>query len=350
MFRVIILSLLASTCLAKEKKLILDTFFGSHSTVPHLEQYNVDKSQISVSGISSGAAFATQIHVIYSSHIMGIGMVAGVPYACTGGGSIATAMTSCMTLPSLVSVTYLETLTADADLLGTIDHTAHLSNDKIWIFDGINDTKVNPGIGPKIKSFYAHFSSNPNSNIKTVFNINAEHGMPTKSYGAPCDRFSPQTSYLNNCNFSAAYDLLNFIYGGNLVEPKPGVPVYGQLKQFNQKDLFYFTSPSLYSMDDVGYVYVPKACADKTTSCKLHVAFHGCKMGRQTVQEAYVQHAGYNEVAELNNIIILYPQVIKDLANPQGCWDWWGYTGLTFATKNGFQPTAIKRMIDKITG
>ena len=41
------------------------------------EQYNVDKSQISVSGISSGAAFATQIHVIYSSHIMGIGMVAG---------------------------------------------------------------------------------------------------------------------------------------------------------------------------------------------------------------------------------------------------------------------------------
>ena len=41
MFRVIILSLLASTCLAKEKKLILDTFFGSHSTVPHLGRYNL---------------------------------------------------------------------------------------------------------------------------------------------------------------------------------------------------------------------------------------------------------------------------------------------------------------------
>ena len=41
------------------------------------EQYNVDKSQISVSGVSSGAAFATQIHVIFSSHIMGIGMIAG---------------------------------------------------------------------------------------------------------------------------------------------------------------------------------------------------------------------------------------------------------------------------------
>lgn len=41
------------------------------------EQYNVDKSQISVSGISSGAAFATQMHVIYSSTFMGIGMIAG---------------------------------------------------------------------------------------------------------------------------------------------------------------------------------------------------------------------------------------------------------------------------------
>ena len=68
-----------------------------------------------------------------------------VPYACTGGFSVATALTSCMKMPSLVSTTYLETLTNSADVLGTIDNTAHLSNDRIWIFDGINDTKVNPG-------------------------------------------------------------------------------------------------------------------------------------------------------------------------------------------------------------
>ena len=41
------------------------------------ERYNVDKTQISVSGISSGGAMATQIHVIYSSDIMGAGMIAG---------------------------------------------------------------------------------------------------------------------------------------------------------------------------------------------------------------------------------------------------------------------------------
>ena len=37
----------------------------------------MDKTQISVSGISSGAAMATQMHVIYSSHFMGVGMIAG---------------------------------------------------------------------------------------------------------------------------------------------------------------------------------------------------------------------------------------------------------------------------------
>lgn len=41
------------------------------------ETYNVDQSQISVSGISSGAAMATQIHVIFSKHIMGAGLIAG---------------------------------------------------------------------------------------------------------------------------------------------------------------------------------------------------------------------------------------------------------------------------------
>ena len=40
----------------------------------------MDKTQISVSGISSGAAMATQMHVIYSSHLMGVGMIAGCKY------------------------------------------------------------------------------------------------------------------------------------------------------------------------------------------------------------------------------------------------------------------------------
>ena len=35
-------------------------------------------------------------------------------------------------------------------------------------------------------------------------------------------------------------------------------------------------------------------------------------------------HAGYNEVAEANDIIVLYPQAENTTIpfNPEGCWDW----------------------------
>jgi hypothetical protein len=38
-----------------------------------------------------------------------------------------------------------------------------------------------------------------------------------------------------------------------------------------------------------------------------------------------VSKSGYLEVAEANNIVVLFPQAIKTLDNPNGCWDWWGY-------------------------
>ena len=97
-------------------------------------------------------------------------------------------------------------------------------------------------------------------------------------------------------------------------------------------------------MDSIGYLYVPKACADNNCKnvlitseikiqlilkfiikvCKLHIALHGCGQGRHRIGNEYARYAGYNEVADLNNIIILYPQADSSLlSNPNGCWDWW---------------------------
>ena len=42
-----------------------------------LDEYNIDSAAISVSGISSGAAFATQFHVAHAKSIMGVGAIAG---------------------------------------------------------------------------------------------------------------------------------------------------------------------------------------------------------------------------------------------------------------------------------
>ena len=61
--------------------------------------------------------------------------------------------------------------------------------------------------------------------------------------------------------------------------------------------------------------------------CKLHVAFHGCLQGKQLIGTEFIQHSGFNQVADANDIIILYPQTkvtIVSNMNPNGCWDWWG--------------------------
>jgi predicted peptidase len=48
-----------------------------HIYILLIERYSIDKSKITVSGVSSGAAMASQMHIAYSSIISGSGTVAG---------------------------------------------------------------------------------------------------------------------------------------------------------------------------------------------------------------------------------------------------------------------------------
>ena len=52
----------------------------SYRIVSYAGSYKVDRSKISVSGLSTGGAMATQMHVAYSSVFMGVGIVAGSEY------------------------------------------------------------------------------------------------------------------------------------------------------------------------------------------------------------------------------------------------------------------------------
>jgi len=45
-----------------------------------LPSYGADVTQISVSGLSSGAFMTSQLHVAYSDIVNGVGIVAGGPY------------------------------------------------------------------------------------------------------------------------------------------------------------------------------------------------------------------------------------------------------------------------------
>jgi poly(3-hydroxybutyrate) depolymerase len=80
----------------------------------------------------------------------------------------------------------------------------------------------------------------------------------------------------------------------------------------------------------------------------VHVVFHGCKQGLAAVEEQFVKGSGYARWAESNRLIVLFPQVRSGDLNPNGCWDWWGYSGPRFLEQGAPQMLGVKRMIDQL--
>jgi len=308
-----------------------------------LESYNVDPLSTTVSGLSSGGAMAMQFHVAFSNDVHAAGIFAGLPFACAKGGLIAA--TSCMNSPGLQDV---NKLVGEINTLATaskIDPTSNLDADKVFIFHGTKDTTVGPAAGTKIKEIYERFGVQ----ISTKFDMAAVHGYPTNFYGAACGSSSASTQYINNCNYHGAYVVLNYLYGGNLIEPTGTVALNGYFGQFEQTE---FGASSSISMDSIGFVYVPSGCMDRTKKCKFHIALHGCQQSRTTagVGDIYAKKTGYLEVAELNDIIVLFPQAAANLihGNPNACWDWWGYLNINYLNKDGAQMKALHKMLDRV--
>jgi poly(3-hydroxybutyrate) depolymerase len=79
-------------------------------------------------------------------------------------------------------------------------------------------------------------------------------------------------------------------------------------------------------------------------------------LGASLVGDHFYGRAGYNPVAGANNINVLYPQVqVSKLYpyNPQGCWDFWGYSSVNplapdYYTRNGVQVKAVRAMLDRL--
>jgi hypothetical protein len=74
-------------------------------------------------------------------------------------------------------------------------------------------------------------------------------------------------------------------------------------------------------------------------------------LGKWRIGDVFAKKTGYLEVAELNNIIVLFPQIVAtrtDPENSEGCWDWWGYGSFNYANKLGPQMAGIKQMVSSI--
>ena len=295
--------------------------------------------EYTVSGLSSGAYMAVQFHVAHSAVVKGTGAIAGGPYYCAQGSGW-TAYYNCMAPGWFTPLPSTGLLTAQAQRhasAGRIDATANLSSARAWLFSGTEDDTVRRGVVDALHAFYSHYKAN----TVLVGDKPAGHAMVTQDAGNACS--ATAAPYINDCDYDAAGLLLQHLLG-KLSAPQAAET--GRLLIFDQKP---FGSYDI-GMSDDGYAYIPKEC--EGVRCKVHVAFHGCRQSADDVGERFVREAGYNRWADANRLIVLYPQAIKrywGIYNPRGCWDWWGYTGAQYATKEGAQIRAVKAMLDRLS-
>lgn len=325
-----------------------------------LPAYGVDLQQTSVSGVSSGAGMAVQMHVAYSSIMRGVGVIAGVAYDCADS-RLATVEQRVLRGLSCIdgSAPYggsdgaafsIARTTDAANVPGAIDDpAANLPRQKVWLFSGYNDGEVRRAAMDAVAQYYGHYI--PAANIFYKTNNKAPHALVTDNYGGPCLALNP--GFINNCGYDAAGRLLEHIYGR--LHPR-STTQSGDILAFDQSQFTGGQNPGAIGLADTGYVYVPTVCrpsAIKAPTCRVHVVFHGCLQYAGLVGDAVYRHAGYNEWADTNGIIMLYPQTTNADFNPKGCFDWWGLSdtlslNADFARKTGYQISAFKAMLDRL--
>ena len=302
----------------------------------NLPQLNIDKTQTSVSGLSSGGFMAVQLHVGHSATFKkGAGIVAGGPFYCAEG-SITNATGRCMASPTGIPTSTLVNTTNSWASAGSIDPVANLQSSKVYLFSGSIDSTVKPGVMDALKTYYNSFV--PTANVIYKKDIAAEHAMITDDFGSACS--TKASPYINDCNFDLAGAMLGHIYG-TLNPRNSGTLPEGNFVEFNQSQ--FITN---HGMAPTGWAYIPQACTTGT-QCRLHVVLHGCQQNVTLVQQKYVRNTGYNRWADTNNMVMLYPQTSTAATN--SCWDWWGYDSANYAKKSGPQMAAIKAMVDQVS-
>lgn len=341
---------------------------GQAGAVPPLPALNIDVAQTSVSGLSSGAFMAVQFEVAHAASVKGAGIVAGGPYycsrdnvltavakcSCTGAPSVPCAVTTTSTdVPGLVAAT--RQLAAQ----GQIDPTAALAAHRVVTLTGSKDTLVPPAIAGQLTDFYGALGLSA-ANLSAVTLANAAHTLPTPNFGIACGK--EDEPYIGKCAFDSAKTILSWIYGP--LKSPPAGKAKGRLIEFDQQAYVPPAKQSAFAwntgLDSSGWLYVPDSCA-KGEPCRLHIALHGCKQGQSYLPlkppaggglyygTTFVKNSGYNRWADNNHLVILYPQAVSiPMLNPNGCWDWWGYSGADYATKNGVQIQTLKAMVDRL--
>ncbi|MBM1174569.1 hypothetical protein ACFSM9_12340 [Microvirga arabica] len=255
----------------------------------------------------------------------------------------------------------------NAEAESLIDSLDDLRDDRVWLFRGNGDRIVPISSMEALRGLYQRIGI---ARDKLVWfapeqdQVQASHGIPIsdlRNVALPhvsCGEH--KTPFVIRCEYEAAGHMLRHLYPGSVQEAAENPHDAGSLLAFDQTAFFDAAQPRT-SLSSVGYVYVPSHCL--TEVCRLHVAFHGCRQNVEAVYDDFIRDAGYNRWAATNHLIVLYPQAkpwfadplipgnpANLLANPNGCWDFWGYSGLGYYGQSGKQMRAVKAMVDRLLG
>lgn len=336
----------------------------------------LDPASVTVSGLSSGGFFAHQFHIAFSRTVAGAGILAGGPYGCVEViknpfwpfwklDRTSAAVVACTHYfgdrywglrPNPPRAEDVRKLIEAAHQDGEIDDPAHVADDRVWLFRGELDAVVPAAVAGSLADLYRLLGVDAGALDIEPGNPPrpANHGIPVKSFAADsrfervdCAEHAPP--FVIECGFDAAERLLRHLYPDGFVQDPVDPHDAGSLLAFDQAE-FFQPSPSA-GLSGAGYIYIPDVC--RSEECRLHVAFHGCRQnadarGDERVHDDFVRDAGYNRWAAANRIVVLYPQATEAPGNPRGCWDFWGYSGDRWRTRNGVQMQAVRSMIERL--
>ncbi len=336
----------------------------------------LDRASVTVSGLSSGGFFAHRFHVAFSRTVSGAAILAGGPYGCVEVidnpfwpfgklGPVSAALVACTHYlrdrfwglrahpPRAKDA---KQLIDTAHRARSIDDPAGLANDRVWLFRGKFDKVVPAAVADSLADLYRLLGVVGQALVIEPGTTQrpANHGIPVESFAGEsrfvrrdCGEYGPP--FVIECGYDAAELLLRHLYPDGFL-PEPVDPhAAGKLHAFDQTKFFHPSRTA--GLSGVGYIYIPDAC--QSQDCRLHVAFHGCRQnvdaqGDDRVHDDFVRDAGYNRWAASNRIVVLYPQATEAAGNPRACWDFWGYSGHGWRTREGIQMRAVASMVVRL--
>lgn len=306
--------------------------------------------QTSVVGLSSGGYMANQMAVAWPERFSGVGVLSAGPWGCAQG-SLSLALNQCMMTrrgaPSLVELEGRHNRYSALEQVGSAEALSLL---RVFVWHGEDDEVVEPELGELLAEQWQQWLASPEQ-LRVARSEDTGHGWPVRLPDASTP--TPQEwgncrqgggSYVLACDEDLAGEMLDWLYPER--EVSGGSVEDGMLTAFDQSEF------AVKGLADTGYVFIPEGC--EAGDCPVTVALHGCQMSQEAIGDTFVRHTGLNSWAASHQQIVLYPQTENSMANPQGCWDWWGFAESTWQlsplhdTREGTQISALMAMLDRL--